>query len=109
MVWKSGSIDLPLNTESLLLLVTEGERGTQSQYSHWDIVQWCHQFTTHWANCCSDHVIFSIADEVVVQWELYLARQYTLEQMQRFKQSDLLLSRDLFSEWKTQIEKVSHS
>lgn len=106
MTWNSGSIDLPYSTASLLHLITEGERGTQSRYSHWDIMQWCLKFTEQWSNTCSTYLVFSIADDVVVQWELYLASQYTLEQMQRFNQSDLLLSRDLFADWRIQLKRL---
>ena len=107
MPWQDGPIKKQFTEANLTEVLEQGERGTLSAYSHWQIVQWCHDYVEHWRAAGQLTPLAELADEVVVQWELYLASHYTIYQMQRFSQSDLLLPKEYFSQWLKDIDPVS--
>lgn len=108
MVWEVRPIEKPYSRDHLQELLEQGERGTLSAYSHWQIVSWCSQFTDELNRHEPQNPLLAIADDVVVQWELHLAGQYTVEQMQRFSQNDLLMPREFFTLWLDQLNSLDH-
>ncbi len=109
MAWQNCRIELPYDVNSLIQLIQEGERGAQSNYCHWQIIEWCSQLCQRIPNQGADNPVLRIADDIVVQWELYLSTQYTLEQLDRFNQSDVLLPRGFFTDWLHQLQRLTLS
>jgi hypothetical protein len=107
MVWHNHHIDLPQSLASLVHVVAEGAKGTQSHYCHWQIIEWCAAFSVNPSANNIDDPIVRIADDIVVQWELYVSTQYTLEQLDRFTPADLVLPRGFFQNWQQQLIKVT--
>lgn len=106
-VWQDSEIGLTLDESSLITVIREGEKGTQSRYAHWQIVQWCARFVAYYQPLDRNNPLVNLADDVIVQWELHLSSQYTLEQMQKFRQADLVLPREHFSHWRQLLEGMS--
>lgn len=101
MAWQHSTIDLPFAQSNLQFLMSQGALGSMSRYSHLSIVHWCDQASQQprpvpaWVE---------LADDVVVQWELYLASKYTLTQMSQFSLSDVVLPKYYFHNWLESIE-----
>jgi hypothetical protein len=80
-----------------------------SRFSHFQIVEWCARFAddfdfqTDAQIPSSPEEALDIADDVVVQWELHLATQYTLEDLRRFSMDDVVLPKSYFENWLNQL------
>lgn len=107
MAWHIHRIELPLCISSLEKLIEEGTKGAQSLYCHWQIIEWCAQFSEQAIDTSVTDSAAKIADDIVVQWELYVSTQYTLEQLDRFTPADLVLPRGFFQNWRQQLMRVS--
>ncbi len=105
MPWQDSVIKKPFNQESLMELLHQGEKGTLSSHSHWQIVQWCAEYVDYHNSPLTEDPTLQVADEVVVKWELHLASQYSIDDMQRFSQSDVLLPKEYFHSWIEQLSK----
>lgn len=95
MTWASETIQLPMEVDSFIKLLQEGTKGSLSHYAHAHIIDWSDRFAKHLAGFAIANSRFAalqqVADDLVVQWELFIAATYTLEQMQQFDQAHLLL------------------
>lgn len=95
MTWASETIQLPFNVSSFLKVLEEGTKGSLSHYAHAHIIDWTDRFGRHLSGYMTTNTqlaeIQKVADDLVVQWELYIAATYTIEQMQQFDQAHLLL------------------
>lgn len=108
MAWSDKPIDKPYTMTNLADLLSQGLLGSMSRFSHFQIVEWCSQFVEQY-NLSEDEDLpihpadaISIADDVVVQWELFLATQYTLDDLNRFSLSDVVLPKAYFEGWLNQ-------
>lgn len=107
MAWHIHRIELPLCIGSLEQVIKEGAKGTQSLYCHWQIIEWCAQYSENAMDNSLGDSAAQIADDIVVQWELYVSTRYTLEQLDRFTPTDLVLPRGFFQNWQKQLSRVS--
>ncbi|TXR52118.1 hypothetical protein [Reinekea thalattae] len=105
MAWSEKPIDKPHTLENLADLLSQGLLGSMSRFSHFQIVEWCSQFVEHYDLSNSEEFHISpadaicLADDVIVQWELYLASQYTLDDLNRFSLNDIVLPKTFFEDW----------
>ncbi len=109
MAWSDKPIDKPYNLVFLADLISQGLLGSMSRFSHFQIVEWCSHFVETYDLTDDDDVPISptnaiiVADDVVVQWELYLATQYSLDDLNKFSLSDVVLPKTFFEDWLNQI------
>lgn len=105
MAWSDTPIEKPYTLRNLADLLSQGLLGSMSRYSHFQIVEWCSHFVDEYDRQPDDELptdpnaAIALADDVVVQWELYLASQYTLDDLQRFSLSDVVLPKAYFEQW----------
>lgn len=108
MAWSDTPIDKPYTITHLADLLSQGLLGSMSRFSHFQIVEWCSQFVDQY-NLQEDEDLpihpadaIGLADDVVVQWELFLATQYTLDDLRQFTLSDIVLPKSYFEGWLNQ-------
>lgn len=105
MAWSDKPISLPYTLTNLADLLSQGLLGSMSRYNHFQIVNWCVEFVENYDLTDVDDIPISptdaitLADEVVVQWELYLATQYTLDDLNKFALCDIVLPKTYFEQW----------
>ncbi|MEJ2042144.1 MAG: hypothetical protein P8X74_03945 [Reinekea sp.] len=105
MAWIDTPIEKPYTLRNLADLLSQGLLGSMSRFSHFQIVEWCSQFVEEYDLTPDDdlplppHEAIALADDVVVQWELYLASQYSLDELNRFMLSDVVLPKPYFEQW----------
>jgi hypothetical protein len=96
-------ISLPFTRESLVTVLSWAAGEQPSTHSHQDIAHWCDRLHTAWATDTPHRdalrPLVGIAEDVSVQWELYLANTYTLEQLQAFQFSTIRLPVEWFQAW----------
>lgn len=79
-----------------------------SRFSHFQIIEWCCRFTEEYdlqadANIpLSPEDALSLADDVLVQWELFIATQYSLDELSMFSVSVVVLPKAHFEHWLNQ-------
>lgn len=109
MAWSEKPLDKAYSLPNLADLLSQGLLGSMSRYSHFQIVEWCSQFVDQYDLTgdnelpITPHNAVSLADDVVVQWELYIATQYTLDDLNRFSMNDIVLPKAYFEVWLNQI------
>ena len=112
----SRKIDLPFTVESLRSVLSWGLSPNGGGYSHQDIAHWCDRFNTafitdHWTR--EEEVgispFASIVEDVYLQWDLYLANTYTLEQLQSLRFSDIRLPDGWFQRWLANVRELQSS
>lgn len=109
MAWSVKPIEKPYSLANLADLLSQGLLGSMSRFSHFQIIEWCSQFVEQYDLEADDelpikpHDSIALADDVVVQWELYLATQYTLDDLNRFSLNDIVLPKSYFEDWLNQI------
>lgn len=109
MAWSNDPIDKPFTLTNLADLLSQGLLGSMSRFSHFQIVEWCARFAEEFDHEADTDLpatpaqALDIADDVIVQWELYLASQYTLEELNRFSLGDVVLPKQLFENWLNQL------
>lgn len=102
---ESGWREIPLlfTRESLITVLAWGASEQPSQHSHQDIAHWCDRL--HMASVTDTpegdalRPLADIAEDVSVQWELYLANTYTLEQLRTLQFSTVTLPVEWFQGW----------
>lgn len=105
MAWSDSPIEKDYNLNNLASLLSQGLLGSMSRYTHFQIIEWCQQFVSHYNLAPDDdfpidpEAAVIVADDAVVQWELYLASQYRLEDLKKFSLSDVVLPKHYFERW----------
>jgi len=108
MAWSDKPIDKPYTLTNFADLLSQGLLGSMSRFSHFQIIEWCSQFVDNYDLKAEESLPISptdaiaLADDVVVQWELYLATQYTLDDLNKFTLSDVVLPKTHFEQWLNQ-------
>jgi hypothetical protein len=111
--WKESrwqEIPLTFSPENLVSLLAQGAALENTSYTHQDIAHWCDRF--HMAYLYGDlltgedsslKVFADIAEDVSVQWDMYLSNTYDLEQLQALDFSRVELPNQWFQEWHEQV------
>ncbi len=105
MAWSDEPISKPHSLANFADLLSQGLLGSMSRFSHFQIVEWCSQFVEGYDLTPDDSFSISpteaigLADDVVVQWELFLASQYTLDDLNKFALYDVVLPKTFFEDW----------
>ena len=109
-------ISLPFTSESLATVLSWGAGEQPSDYAHQDIAHWCDCFNTafitdYWTRDEETGIrpFANIVEDVYVQWELYIANAYTLEQLQSLKFSDVRLPAEWFGGWLSKVREIQSS
>lgn len=108
MAWLNDPIQKPYTLSSLVDLLSQGLLGSMSRYCHFQIIEWCSRFTEEYDFSddvdlpITPHQAVALADDVVVQWELFLASQYSLDELSTFAASDVVLPKTYFEQWLNQ-------
>lgn len=100
MAWQDNPITKSYERDSLLEILAQGLLGSMSRYTHFQIIEWCARYVDQ---ASSNELDIEVADDIVVQWELFIASQYTLEQMRHFSLSDIVLPKPYFETWLKQL------
>ena len=109
MAWSDTPIDKAYTLGNLADLLSQGLLGSMSRFSHFQIVEWCARFVDEFDRepdpqlPTTPEAALDIADDVVVQWELHMATQYTLEDLSRFASGDIVLPKQFFESWLNQL------
>ena len=105
MAWSEDPIKKPFTLENFADLLSQGLLGSMSRFSHFQIVEWCSQFVEHYDLAQDENIpvepqkALALADDIVVQWELFIATKYTLDQLSTFSMSDVVLPKSYFEDW----------
>jgi hypothetical protein len=106
------SIDLPFTVANLRALLTEGAR-PDAHFTHQQIKDWAARFW--WtqseqpfslgADVAPDvEKAADLAQEIEMQWDMYLADTYTLPELQHLDFSHIRLPEEWFADWLTQLD-----
>jgi hypothetical protein len=108
MAWSDQPIEKAYTLKNLADLLSQGLLGSMSRFSHFQIIEWCSHFVEQYDLAADEDIplaptsAITLADDVVVQWELYLATQYTLDDLHKFALSDVVLPKTFFEQWLNQ-------
>ncbi|HEY1041749.1 MAG TPA: hypothetical protein VGE63_03450 [Candidatus Paceibacterota bacterium] len=97
-------INLDFNVENLKLLLKEGLI-VSGEYTHQDIAQWCNQYTMYFIEREIREEGCGVAEDVSMQWDLFLTNKYSLEELQSLDFSKVRLPSEWFEEWIKELEK----
>ncbi len=109
MAWLDTPIEKTYTLKNLADLLSQGLLGSMSRFSHFQIVEWCSRFIDEYDLIAEDDLpiqpndAICLADDVVVQWELFLATQYTLDDLHKFTLADVVLPKTYFEQWLNQL------
>ncbi|WP_320826229.1 hypothetical protein [Reinekea sp.] len=109
MAWSDKPIEKPYSLVNLADLLSQGLLGSMSRFSHFQIVEWCSHFVEKYDLTADIDIpitpsnAIALADDVVVQWELFLATQYTLDDLNKFVLSDVVMPKAHFEQWLNQV------
>jgi hypothetical protein len=79
-----------------------------SRFSHFQIVEWCSRFAEEYdlepdADIpLTPQQALDLADDVLVQWELFIATAYSLDELSMFSVSVVVLPKSHFEHWLNQ-------
>lgn len=95
-------IALPFDATSLATLLEQAAGLRATDCTHQDIAHWCDRFimAARTGECpATDRKAASIAEDVSVQWELFLANTYLFTQLQALDFSEVRLPTEWFHDW----------
>ncbi|GAB3638179.1 hypothetical protein GCM10027422_37690 [Hymenobacter arcticus] len=103
-------IALPFTVSNLISLLENVVNGN-AVFTHQDVAHWCDNFimmsrATRLAPM--DTSAAEIADDVSVQWDMFLANTYTFEQLQELDFSIIYLPEEWFVDWLQRAQKIVH-
>jgi hypothetical protein len=112
---RAPSIDLPFTLSNLRALLIEGTR-PDGGYTHQQIKDWAEQFW--WTQ--SEQPFFQgdevlplvaeaadLAQEIEMQWDMYLADTYTLPELQHLDFSQVRLPNEWFADWLARLNQLA--
>ncbi|MCH8551853.1 MAG: hypothetical protein LAT62_07950 [Natronospirillum sp.] len=110
MPWKQVTIEHSFEPDSLVALLQEGARGSVSRYTHFDIVDWASRYAAelkrHQPLEGDTLKLWRVADDITVRWELHMAGTYSINEMKRFSQVDILLPKQYFETWLNELDSL---
>lgn len=101
------SIDLPFTVVNLRALLLDGARSS-GQYTHQQVKNWAEQFWWTQSERPFDLGIdvapdivkaARLAQEIEMQWDMYLGTSFTLQELQRLDYSQVRLPTEWFADW----------
>ncbi len=95
-------ITLPFSAASLAALLEQAAGLHSTDYTHQDIAHWCDRFimAARSGECQpTDRKAASIAEDVSVQWDLFLSNTFSLPQLQALDFSAVRLPTEWFHDW----------
>jgi len=105
-------INLLFTLSSFRALLTEGAR-PDGRYTHQQIKYWADQFWWKWSKQVElqktdvpteIEAAAALAQDIEMQWDMFLANTYTLPELQRLDFSQVLLPFDWFTDWLAQLD-----
>ena len=95
-------VTLPFTPEAVLQVLTWGANPGSSPHSHKQIAIWCDSFWCRYLDADAAPEIerlLPILTDVETQWDLHLANNYSLEELQRNTFESVKLPIEWFQEW----------
>ena len=95
-------LELPHTPESVLTVLRWGAIPGSSPYTHKEIAEWCDQFWCHFMDVDAPAEIerlLPILADVDVQWDLFLANNYTFDDLRVLNLNDVRLPVAWFEDW----------
>ncbi len=108
------SISLPFTLANLRALLAEGAR-PDAQYTHQQIKTWADGFWWRYTIWPADpdasvppelQAAAELAQEIELQWDMYLANTYTLSELQHLDFSQVRLPNEWFVEWLARLDQM---
>ena len=103
------AIDLPFSVDNLRRVLAVGADSSDSTYTHQQIAQWCERYFMRFytdENIRDRSVDFEVAEDVSVQWDLFLANTYTLAELQSLDFTSVELPAEWFAKWHAKLDAV---
>jgi transposase len=109
------SIDLPFTLANYRALLIDGAR-PDGRYTHQQIKTWADQFWWTQSEQPFDLGVdvapevkeaADLAQEIEMQWDMYLANSYTLQQLQRLDFSQVRLPTEWFADWLARLNELA--
>lgn len=100
------SIPLPLTKASLMTLLRYGRDCENAPFTHQEIAWWADECYSSPYSSDSDleEADLEVAQDIYLQWQMYLANSYTLEELQTLDFSQVQLPAEWFAHWLDQLE-----
>ncbi len=96
------SIQLPFAADSVMQVLAWGASPDDAPYSHKQISEWCDAFWCRYLDVDAPQEIerlLPILADVDVQWDLYLANTYSLQQLRLRPLDNERMPTEWFEEW----------
>ncbi len=109
------SINLPFTVANLRALLAEGTR-PDAHYTHQQIKDWADQFWWTQSEQVMDRgaevpakveAAADLAQEIELQWDMYLANTYALPELQRLDFSQVRLPPEWFADWLARLNQLA--
>lgn len=102
----SAPADMPFTREAAIRMLRWGAHPETSPYSHKQVAEWCDRFWCQYLEVDAEPEIESllpILTDVEMQWDLYLANTYSLEEL-RTRDFELeQMPKEWFDDWLQQL------
>ncbi|MBC8351912.1 MAG: hypothetical protein H8E66_07975 [Planctomycetes bacterium] len=95
-------IELPFAANNLSRLLTIGGDPADSTYTHQQIVRWCELYFWHFDDDLANRdrtPDVDVAEDVFVQWDLFLHNTYKLAELQGLDFTVITLPNEWFADW----------
>ncbi|MGZ3681592.1 MAG: hypothetical protein ACXVDI_23770 [Ktedonobacterales bacterium] len=111
------SIRLPFTLVNFRALLAEGAR-LDARYTHQQIKAWADGFWWRFTMGPADpdasvpaemKVAAALAQEIEMQWDMYLANTHTLQELQHLDFSQVRLPTEWFADWLTRLNELASS
>ena len=97
---------MPFTREAALKMLKWGAEPLTSPYSHKQIAEWCDRFWCKYLDVDAEPEIESllpILTDVETQWDLYLAKTYSLEELRAKNFEEEQMPTEWFRDWLQQL------
>ena len=98
-------IPLPFTRDSLRQVLDWGAQ-VDAPYNHQDIAHWCDRMHMQFLDTDQSpelEAAIDVAEDVYIQWDLFLANTYTLEQLRQLDFAAVRLPTEWFLDWRRQL------
>ncbi len=102
----SAPAEMPFTRDSVIQMLEWGATPEASPYSHRQIAEWCDRFWCQYLDVDADPEIerlLPVLTDVEIQWDLYLANTYTLEELRTKDFEAEQMPNEWFNDWLRQL------